>query len=357
MRKFMKTFITVAVVSSLLVTPVFAAPGVDDLKQKKASTESEVNNLQEELKQVMVKMQDLEQRMTDKGIAIKTANVELEDAQEKEIKQYEDMKLRIKYMYEDGDTSFLENLISSKSITEMLNKAEYVSAIHSQDRKMLQDYVETKQDIETMKTNLEKEMTNLKKMNVEYDTEQDNLTATIESKRGEMADFDAQLQAAAAKAAEEAAKAQEAARQQAVVSNGGQGSSNGWNPSNTIPTPPPSIGGGGSGDSSVASIIVSAAYSQLGVPYVWGGNEPGVALDCSGLTKYCHAVAGITIARVDTGQLAGGRRVSNPLPGDIAWTPGHVAIYIGGGQMIEAQQEGVPICISPVRASVYVRYW
>ena len=102
--------------------------------------------------------------------------------------------------------------------------------------------------------------------------------------------------------------------------------------------------------------IVAAAYSQIGVPYVWGGTSPGKGLDCSGLTQYCYRCAGISIPRTSGAQLAAGTRVSDPSPGDICWTPGHVAIYIGGGKMIEAQQTGVPVKISPVRVSCYVRF-
>ena len=104
------------------------------------------------------------------------------------------------------------------------------------------------------------------------------------------------------------------------------------------------------------SIIVNAAYSQIGVPYVWGGSTPGVGLDCSGLVQYCYRQAGISIPRTSGDILAAGTIVSNPQPGDICWTPGHVAIYIGGGQMIEAQQTGVPVKVSSVRVTYYVRY-
>ena len=102
--------------------------------------------------------------------------------------------------------------------------------------------------------------------------------------------------------------------------------------------------------------IVNAAYSQIGVPYVYGGTTPGVGLDCSGLVQYCYSQAGISIPRTSQEILDNGTIVDNPEPGDICWTPGHVAIYIGNGKMIEAQQDGVPVKESQVRVTHYVRY-
>lgn len=88
--------------------------------------------------------------------------------------------------------------------------------------------------------------------------------------------------------------------------------------------------------------VVAAAFSQLGVPYVWGGTTPGVGLDCSGLTQWCYRQAGISIPRNSEDQAAAGTKVplSMAEPGDVLWRPGHVAIYIGDDSYIHEPQTG-----------------
>ena len=114
------------------------------------------------------------------------------------------------------------------------------------------------------------------------------------------------------------------------------------------------------GDQSAAQQIVSAAYSFLGIPYVWGGTTTA-GFDCSGMVQAAYAAAGISIPRVSWDQGAAGIEVSasEALPGDIVYYGWHVGIYIGNGQMIHAPEEGDVVKISTVdwAAHTFVRCW
>ena len=357
MKKFGTRLLTAVVASSMIVTPVFAAPSVDDFKDNKAAKESEVSSLQDQLTDIMSKLGDLEESLIEKGEEITKAEEDLKEAQEKEQEQYEAMKKRIKFMYEEGDTTALETLVTAENFSDLVNKAEYVQNVHTYDRKQLEEYIETKQQIADLKTTLEDEQKNMESMQAEYENKESELSSTIESKKAEVANLDSQIQAAAEAAAAEALAAQQQAA--AANNNNGGGSGNRNNGGNgTKPAPAPTPSGGGSGNTSTAQAIVNAAYSQLGVPYVWGGTTPGVGLDCSGLTQYCHRVAGISIGRTSEVQGGGGKAVSNPQPGDLVCYGSHIGIYIGGGQMIHAPHTGDVVRVANVYGSPwYRRYW
>lgn len=387
--------ITAVVTSSMIVTPVLAAPSVDDLKKEKAAKQSEVSSLQSQLTTLMGKVNTLESELIQTGEDITKAQGDLEVAQEKEKEQYAAMKKRIKYMYEAGNDSAFETLVTSEDFTDLLSKAEYVQNVHSYDRKQLQEYVETKQQISDLKDSLEKDQKELESKQVEYEKQGDNLNNLITSKSAEVANLDSEIQAAAEAAAREAAEraareaaekaAKEAERQQAAASNNNAASTSNRNNttsnrnnttnSSTAASNRNNTTSSSSSSSSSASVatkpsnsssstttsgtnanggsIVSRAYSQLGKPYVWGACGPN-SFDCSGFVSYCltgsYSRLGTTLT------FMGWTRVSNPQPGDVVTTATHCGIYIGNGQMIHAPHTGDVVKVGPVQSGmIYVR--
>ena len=361
MNKFGRRILTALITSSLVVTPVLAAPSVDDLQKSKASAQSEVNSLQSQLQSIVSKITQLEADLTTKGEEIIQAQADLEQAQEDEKTQYAAMKLRIKYMYEAGDATALESLVSSEDFSDLLSKAEYVQSVHGYDRDKLEEYVATKQKIADLKEQLETEQSQLESMQTEYETEESNLTTLIDSKQAEVADLDSQIQEAAEKAAkeEERQKQLQAASQNSTTTNSNSGSSNSnkgnssSNPSSSSNKGNSSSSSSGSSGSYVSGSTVSRAYSALGKPYVWGAAGPN-SFDCSGLVSFC--LTGRYSHTYSSSDFVGLTKVSNPQPGDICVRVGHVGVYIGGGQMIHAPHTGDVVKISAVPSNMwYVR--
>ena len=359
--------ITAVVTSSMIVTPVLAAPSVDDLKKEKAAKQNEVSSLQSQLTTLMGKVNTLESELIQTGEDITKAQSDLVVAQKKEKEQYAAMKKRIKYMYEAGNDSAFETLVTSDDFTDLLSKAEYVQNVHSYDRKQLQEYVETKQQISDLKDSLEKDQKELESKQVEYEKQGDNLNNLITSKSSEVANLDSEIQAAAEAAAREAAEraareaaAKEAERQQAAASNHNAASTSNRNnttssSSASVATKPShsSSSTTTSGTNANGGSIVSRAYSQLGKPYVWGACGPN-SFDCSGFVSYCltgsYSRLGTTLT------FMGWTRVSNPQPGDVVTTATHCGIYIGNGQMIHAPHTGDVVKVGPVQSGmIYVR--
>ena len=137
MNKFIKILGVSLLTASMTVTSSLAAPSVSELEKSKKATQSEVSSLQTELTNLMTKINKLEEDLVTKGEEVAQAQEDLKAAEAKEQEQYQGMLLRIKYMYEAGDTNFVENLLSSESIGEVLNQAEYVQNVHTYDRKIM----------------------------------------------------------------------------------------------------------------------------------------------------------------------------------------------------------------------------
>ena len=352
LKKICSVVVAAALTFSLSVTPILADE-VSDLKKQKKDTEGQVNSLQTQLNSLMTKISELENDLITTGEEISQTEEDLKAAQEEQEQQYQAMKRRIKYMYEAGTGSAtVEKVLSSGNTTSALKQAEYSQDLHSYDRKKLNEYVATVEKVAELKDTLETKMDDLEKTQTEYEEQKTELNTTITEKSSEIKDLDVQIDEAVKKAAEEEAKRQEEARKAAEAAAAAEAAKKNNNNRNTGGT----TNSGATYNPSTGNAIVDAAYSQIGVPYVWGGTTPYVGLDCSGLVQYCYRQAGKSIPRTSGSILAGGTIVSDPQPGDICWTPGHVAIYIGNGQMIEAQQTGVPVKVSKVRVVYYVRY-
>ena len=350
--------ITAVVTSSMIVTPVLAAPSVDDLKKEKAAKQSEVSSLQSQLTTLMGKVNTLESELIQTGEDITKAQGDLEVAQEKEKEQYAAMKKRIKYMYEAGNDSAFETLVTSEDFTDLLSKAEYVQNVHSYDRKQLQEYVETKQQISDLKDSLEKDQKELESKQVEYEKQGDNLNNLITSKSAEVANLDSEIQAAASNnnSASTSNRNNTTSSSTATSNRNNTTSSSSSSSSSASATTKPSNSSSStttSGTNANGGSIVSRPYSQLGKPYVWGACGPN-SFDCSGFVSYCltgsYSRLGTTLT------FMGWTRVSNPQPGDVVTTATHCGIYIGNGQMIHAPHTGDVVKVGPVQSGmIYVR--
>lgn len=183
--------------------------------------------------------------------------------------------------------------------------------------------------------------------------------AELSQVKGQIATLIAQQQAAAARAAQAAFEAkvaaeqaaqQQAAQQQAAQQSAGstQSSQGGGTPGGYVP--PVAQGAAGA---------VAAAESQLGVPYVWGGETPGVGFDCSGLTQWAWGQAGVSLPRTAQDQYDAIPHISlaDLEPGDLLfWDDGtssiqHVAMYVGGGEVIQAPYTGSVVSYAPIWTS------
>lgn len=91
--------------------------------------------------------------------------------------------------------------------------------------------------------------------------------------------------------------------------------------------------------------VVTVAKRYTGVRYKPGGTSPKRGFDCSGFTQYVYKKVGKKLPRTSGAQRFAGKRVSRPLPGDLVWTPGHVAIYVGKGKIIDAPKPGKKITV------------
>ncbi len=184
---------------------------IRELESLKDDTEQYVRSLDAQLDSLDTELLRLEGDISEKTKSIEETAVRLEEAGETEKRQYESMKLRIKYMYEKGDSSYLDLLLQSESMSELLNRAEYIQKISEYDRKMLDEYVAVKEGIARDKVQLETEKEELVTLQEQTQAKQASVEALVNEKTAELARVDIRIgeKTAEAEAYEKDIKAQE----------------------------------------------------------------------------------------------------------------------------------------------------
>lgn len=169
---------------------------IEDLRDSKGDIESKVTELNQQLIDISARITDLENQLTAKSEDIQETKDELAGAKEREAQQYADMKVRIQFMYENGQTSYLEALLSSRNISEFLNSADYIAQIQSYDRQKLTEYQDTVESIVNLEAQLEQEYTDLEALKSTVESNKATVAAMMRQKESELADISGDIEVA-----------------------------------------------------------------------------------------------------------------------------------------------------------------
>lgn len=241
-------------VTSGAVTIDEAQKKADELQSQKNAAQAEKDTLAAKLNSIIAQMNKTQEELSAKETEISTAEEELVQAKVDEDDQYNSMKKRIKFMYESGNTQFLEILMSSSNIGDLLNKAEYVSKLSSYDRDMLTAFQDTVKAVEEKEAKLQDEYEKLNTLQSSLVSQQTEAQTLISSKEAQIAEIQDQITDNANLLADLKAKAEEAKRLQeeqaaaaaaaaaAAKKNNSTSSSNGSSSSGSSSSRPASSG-------------------------------------------------------------------------------------------------------------------
>lgn len=165
----------------------------EELEKSKDSLESYIVQLDASLNTVSEKIAELQTTIEEKESAIEVTTQELNDALATEQEQYEAMKVRIQFMYEQGDNFYLEAILGAESFGDILNRADYFEEIASYDRRKLEEYVLNRQLIELCKEQLEQEKEILEEAKAIQETEQANLEDLISTKEQQITAYESDI--------------------------------------------------------------------------------------------------------------------------------------------------------------------
>lgn len=360
---------------------------VDSIQSDVDEVAGEIDEIDAALVETIASVELIEEEITGKEEQIEETTRELEQAQAVEQEQYEAMKLRIKFMYEKGDTTYLQLLLESQGFSDMVNKAEYIEKLYDYDRKKLQEYEQARQAVEQLKERLEEEMSELEAQQHELEEEKESLEIMLAERQEVYDNYEVQLAQARQEAAvykanikkqndeikrleteaaktqsqidaakqaeEEARRAQEQALQNQQSSSGSSSGGNSSSGNNYASA------SSYSGTGSKGQQIANYACQFIGNPYVPGGTSLTQGADCSGFVWRVYKDFGYSVPRTSYSLRSAGSEVaySNAQPGDVVCYAGHVGIYIGNGQIVHAstQKTGIKITNATYKQILSVR--
>lgn len=327
----------------------------DELQSQKNSTEAEKNSLTEQLSGIVKEMETAQEKLTTKQSEIQTAENDLVEAKIDENDQYDSMKKRIKFMYENGNTQLIETLIESENIGDFLNKAEYISQISSYDREMLNQFQDVVKDVEEKEASLKTEYSELETIQNELISKQEEVQTMLNNTNVELADLEKEigdnastLKELIAQAEEEKRKQEEAAAaaaaaaqqaQQAANNNSNSSSNNNTSNSGGSTYVPPSSGNTTAGSGQFVNPCPGASISStFGYRDFDGAFHKGLDLAAGEGTPTYAAAAG-TVVIAGWSDSAGNWVVINHGNGLVTKYMHHSALCVSAGQTVSAGQQ------------------
>ncbi len=348
----------------------------DLIDEEISDLDAELVNLYTEISVLEDQILEQEGKIAEKEAEIEVAQEEFEAAEAEERRQYEAMKERIRFTYEQGESSYIELLLSSGSFSELLNRAEFIEEVAAYDDKMLAEYQAIKQKVADMKAKLEadREVLVEEKEALEADKaslaeQQSYLNGILAQKKAISANYDAEIAEAKSRAAQfkqqiaadtkqiQQIQEEERKRLAAQNSSGTKTTASNPNAANTIAAAQGIVAqssGSGNGKS-----IANYACQFIGNPYVSGGTSLTNGADCSGFIYRLYADYGYRVPRTSSQLRSVGTGVSysEAQPGDIICYEGHVGMYIGGGMIVHAStaKTGIKVSNAQYRPILAVR--
>src|SRR5699024_3640905 len=324
--------------------------------QQKEAAENEKNSLAGQLNQVISDMQEAEEKLTKKQDEIKKAQDELVQAQIQENDQYEAMKLRIKYMYENGNTSLIEILLSGRSMGDLLNKAEYVQTISEYDRNMLEKYEKLTKEIEKKEQALKKEEEELKTLQNDLIEKSDSVNQLLAEKEVQISSLEQQIGENAAKLQQLIKEAEEAKRRQAEAEAARRAAQAASSSGSSSSAGSSYVSGNGTLAYPVASPRITSGYGYRTAPTA-GATSRHDGIDFGGATGTpIYASEAGTVVTASYNSARGNYVVVNHGNGIQTWYQHCSAVYVSAGQKVSRGQNIAAIGATGIVTGPHLHY-